>query len=103
MPLLNVFIEFLIVSVAQGAFGPRRPSLAEQAAFLNMKIDCDMGNGEASICLGCFEKLACDSQSLLLSVKGFTALSLKVAISCINVQQNLWEREERVKAGGVEA
>lgn len=103
MPLLNVFIEFLIVSVAQGAFGPRRPSLAEQAAFLNMKIDCDMGNGEASICLRCFEKLACDSESLLLSVKGFTALSLKVAISCINVQQNLWEREERVKAGGVEA
>lgn len=40
MPLLNVFIQFLIVSVAQGAFGPRRPSLAEQAAFLHMEIDC---------------------------------------------------------------
>lgn len=40
---------------------------------------------------------------VILKVRGFTALSLKVPISCISVQQNLWEREERVKAEGVEA
>lgn len=63
MPLLNAFIQSLIVSVAQGAFGPRRPSLAEQAAFLHMEIDCDVGNREASICLGCFEKFVRDTES----------------------------------------
>lgn len=52
-----------IVSVAQGAFGPRRPSLAEQAAFLHVEIDCDKGKREASICLGCLEKFSCDTES----------------------------------------
>lgn len=40
---------------------------------------------------------------VILKVRGFTALSLKVPVSCVSVQRNLWEREGRVKAEGAEA
>lgn len=63
MPLLNVFLQFLVVSVAQGASGPSRPGSAEQAAFLHVEIECDKGNRDASICSGHLEKFACDIES----------------------------------------
>lgn len=40
---------------------------------------------------------------VILKLKGFTALSLEIPISCTSVQQNLQEREERVKREGAEA
>lgn len=107
MPLLNIFLQFQVVSVAQGASGPSRPGSAEQAAFLYRKEDIIKEIWKLTVIweTGIHQSVqgVLTSLHVILKVRGFPALSLKVSISCMSVQQNLCVRGERVKAEGMEA